>query len=137
MSKPPTAEDVQDDLALFPLMSREARITTLISILTRRPANDVPHFVTLQDGRTFEGSPLEIVTAMRARCFVQNSSLRDYMDWLVDNTSLWGITLVVTGETDAERAASIVDELLRTGLGQRGKVYSSAAVIRRARTWAH
>lgn len=134
MSKPPTAEDVQDDLAHFPLMSREERITTLISILTRRPANDVPHIVTLQDGRTFEGSPLEIVTAMRARCFVESSSLRDYIDWLVGNTLRWGITLVVTGETDAERAASIVDELLRTGLGQRGKVYSSAAVIRRART---
>lgn len=135
MSKPPTAEDLQDDLAFFPLMSREARITTLIAILTRRPANDVPHSVTLQDGRTFEGSPLEIVSAMRALCFVESSSLRDYMDWLVGNTWRWqGITLVVTGETDAERAASIVDELLRTGLGQRGKVYSSAAVIRRQRT---
>ena len=135
MSKTPSAEDLQDELAHFPLMSREARITTLIAILTRRPANDVPHTMTLQDGRTFEGSPLEIVGAMRALCFVESSSLCDYIDWLIGNTWRWeGITLAVTGETDAERAASIVDELLRAGLAQRGNVYSNAAVIRRART---
>jgi len=113
-------------------MSPEATVTTLVAILTRKPANDVPHTITLKDGRTFEGSPLEIVGAMRSLCFVGSNSLGDYIDWLIGNAWRWeGITLGVTGETDAERAASVVDELLRTGLAQRGPVYSVGRRSRR------
>ena len=106
-------------------MTREETISTLRAVLTRRPANDVPHIITLQDGRTLEGSALDIVGSMRALCFVTSSSLGDYIDWLIGNTWRWeGITLGVTGDTDAERAASLVAELVRTGLAQHGSVYS-------------
>jgi hypothetical protein len=117
---------------MFNPTPRDEQIAILVAVLTRKPANDVPQTITLQDGRTFVGSALEIVGAMRALCFVDSSSLRDYIDWLVGNTWRWeGVTLGVTGDTDAERAASVVDELLQAGLAQRGDVYT---VTKRSRT---
>lgn len=106
---------------MFTSTPRDEKIAILVAVLGRKPANDVPQTITLPDGRTFQGSALEIVGAMRALCFAPSSSVRDYMDWLVGNTRRWqGLTLGVTGDTDAERAASLVDELLRAGLARRG-----------------
>jgi len=43
-----------------------------------------------------------------------------YIAWVVENAGRHeGVALTVTGETDADRAASLVDEMIRTGLARR------------------
>lgn len=69
------------------------------------------------DGHVFEGTPTEIVAQMQGLAFAaQHLSLRDYIDWNVANIERgFGVKLVVTGDTDDERAASFLEQMMERG----------------------
>jgi len=72
----------------------------------------------IRDGRVLEGTPRQIVEAMRYIAFGQEQrSLSEYIDWLVDQVQrIESIDLKVDGETDDEKAASLVQAMLTAGL---------------------
>ncbi|HEU4404491.1 MAG TPA: hypothetical protein VFS43_04280 [Polyangiaceae bacterium] len=65
---------------------------------------------------------MQIVKAMQDVAFgVGDFTVPAYIAWVVDNARRFeGVELAVTGETDDERAASLVDAMLRAGLATRG-----------------
>jgi hypothetical protein len=77
--------------------------------------------IMLQDGRLMQGTPKQIVQQMRdLATFFEGKSFSEYIDWVVANTLRFeGFELHITGETDDERAQSLVDEMLRTDLARR------------------
>jgi hypothetical protein len=76
--------------------------------------------ITTKDGRSFTGTPLQIVKSMKGLAFGAPSSVADYIQWIVENTQRYeGVGLNVTGETDEELATSLVDEMVRVGLATR------------------
>jgi hypothetical protein len=72
----------------------------------------------IRDGRVLEGTPRQIVEAMRYIAFGQEQrSLSEYIDWLVDQVQrIESIDLKVEGDTDDEKAASLVQAMLTSGL---------------------
>jgi len=72
----------------------------------------------IRDGRVLEGTPRQIVEAMRYIAFGQEQrSLSEYIDWLVDQVQrIESIDLKVEGDTDDEKAASLVQAMLNSGL---------------------
>jgi len=70
------------------------------------------------DGRKFSGTPLQIVQAMQSIAFeVKRRTIGEYIDWVVDNTrSVEGLELKVAGNSDKERAESLVSAMIETGL---------------------
>ena len=72
----------------------------------------------VSDGRVFDGSPAQIVRQMQQIAFGKEQfTLGEYIDWLVEQTARFeGITLDVAGETAADKANSLVAELIRHGL---------------------
>jgi len=78
--------------------------------------------ITMNDDRLLEGTPLEIVRAMQALAFgAQDLAVPAYIAWVAANALRFeDVALAITGETDAERAASLLDEMVRTGLARRG-----------------
>jgi hypothetical protein len=74
--------------------------------------------IRMRDDRVFKGTPLQIVRAMQDIAFgVQDLSVRKYIEWVAENTRQFeGVELAIKGETDDELAASLVDEMVRTGL---------------------
>ena len=77
--------------------------------------------ILTRDDRVFRGTPLQIVRAMQDTAFdVQDFTARKYIEWVVANAARFeNVELVVTGETDDELAASLVEELVRVGLTSR------------------
>ena len=77
--------------------------------------------IILKD-RVFQGTPLQIVRAMQDIAFgVDDFTVPQYIAWVVDNALRFeDVALKITGDTDAERAASLIDEMVRTGLARRG-----------------
>jgi hypothetical protein len=77
--------------------------------------------ILMRDDRTFEGTPLQIVRAMQDLAFgVQDLPVSKYIEWVVANARKFeGVELAVIGQTDDELAASLVDEMVRTGLTYR------------------
>lgn len=75
----------------------------------------------LNDGRVFQGTPKQIVEAMQYIAFGQeNRTLGEYIDWLVDQVErLESTSLRVEGETDDEKAASLVQAMVGSGLAVR------------------
>jgi hypothetical protein len=75
----------------------------------------------MRDERVFQGTPRQIVRAMQDIAFgVNDFTFRQYIDWVVANAQKFeGVELTVTGETDDDLAASLVDEMIRTGLTKR------------------
>jgi len=75
----------------------------------------------MSDGRVFQGTPKQIVEAMQYIAFGQEQrSLGEYIDWLVDQVQrLESIELKVEGDTDEEKAASLVQAMLGSGLAER------------------
>ena len=69
------------------------------------------------DGHVFEGTPKQILTQMQSLAFAaQHLSLRDYIDWNVSNIARgFEVTFKITGETDEDRAASFLDEMIARG----------------------
>jgi len=75
----------------------------------------------LNDGRVFQGTPKQIVEAMQYIAFGQeNRTLGEYIDWLVDQVErLESTSLNVEGDTDEEKAASLVQAMLGSGLAEK------------------
>ena len=73
------------------------------------------------DGRVLEGTAKQIVEAMHYVAFGQEQrTLSEYIDWAVDQASRMNeIDLKVEGETDEEKAASLVDAMLEAGLAEK------------------
>jgi len=77
--------------------------------------------IRMRDERVFQGTPRQIVRAMQDIAFgVNDFTFRQYIDWVVANAQKFeGVELTLTGETDDDLAASLVDEMIRTGLTKR------------------
>lgn len=77
--------------------------------------------IRMRDERVFQGTPRQIVRAMQDIAFgVHDFTFRQYIDWVVANAQRFeGVELTLTGETDDDLAASLVDEMIRTGLTKR------------------
>ena len=74
--------------------------------------------VVLQDGRSFEGTPLQILTQMkRIAFFVEEMDITEYIDWVALNVGdLHGSVIDVRGESAEERASSLLDALIARGM---------------------
>lgn len=74
------------------------------------------------DGRRLSGTPVQIVQGMQMLAFGQEDrSLTEYMEWSAQMLQrMEGVELEVVGETDEERAASFIDEMVAKGLALRG-----------------
>lgn len=77
--------------------------------------------IVMRDGRVFQGTPKQIVKAMQDIAFgVEDFTVPEYIDWVVANARKFeDVELDVRGDTDDERAASLVEEMVRTGLTKR------------------
>ena len=78
--------------------------------------------IVTRDERVLEGTPLQIVQAMKGMAFgVEGFTMRQYIEWVVANAERFeGVVLKVEGGTDEELVASLVAEMIRTGLARRG-----------------
>jgi hypothetical protein len=78
--------------------------------------------IVMRDGRVFQGTALQIVKAMHDIAFgVDDFTVPKDLEWVVANTLKFEeLQLEVKGETDEELAASLVAEMLRTGLTAKG-----------------
>ena len=74
--------------------------------------------IVMRDGRVFRGTAVQIVKAMQDIAFgVEQFTLPEYIDWVVQNAAKFEeVELKIMGETDEEKAASLVAEMIRTGL---------------------
>jgi predicted P-loop ATPase len=77
--------------------------------------------IVLNDDREFQGTPLQIVHAMQNIAFGGDGlTARRYIESVVDDAQRFeGIALRVTGNTDSDLAASLINEMVRTGLARR------------------
>jgi len=75
----------------------------------------------MSDGRVLEGTPKQIVEAMQYIAFGQETrTLGEYIDWLTDQVErLEQIALHVEGDTDEEKAKSLVQAMLGAGLAEK------------------
>lgn len=75
----------------------------------------------LNDGRVFQGTPMQIVEAMHYRAFGQESrTLSEYIDFMLEQISRMNeLALTADGETDEEKANAFVDAILEAGLARR------------------
>ena len=73
------------------------------------------------DGRVLEGTAKQIVEAMHYVAFGQEQrTLSEYIDWAVDQASRMNeLDLKVDGDTDEEKAASLVEAMLGAGLAEK------------------
>lgn len=74
--------------------------------------------IMMRDGRVFQGTPKQIVQAMQDIAMpAQHLSLSEYMEWVAANALKWeAVELRHDGETDEERAKSLVDSMLEAEL---------------------
>lgn len=74
--------------------------------------------IIMRDERVFQGTAVQIVQAMKSIAFgVDDFTLSQYIDWVARNAAKFeDVELKITGETDDEKAASLVAEMIRTGL---------------------
>jgi hypothetical protein len=78
--------------------------------------------IVMRDGRVFQGTALQIVKAMQDIAFgVDDFTVPKYIEWVVANARKFEeVELDVKSETDEELAASLVAEMIRTGLTAKG-----------------
>jgi hypothetical protein len=78
--------------------------------------------IVMNDDRVFQGTPLQIVRAMQSISFgAEALTLQKYVASVVEDAQRFeGVALAASGDTDAELAASLIDEMIRTGLAWRG-----------------
>ena len=74
--------------------------------------------IIMRDDREFVGTPVQIVRAMKDIAFgVEHLNLAQYIEWVVANAKKFEeVDLMVSGATDDELSAALVDEMMRTGL---------------------
>ena len=77
--------------------------------------------IIMRDDREFIGTPVQIVRAMKDIAFgVEHLNLAQYIEWVVANAKKFEeVELEVSGKTDDELSAALVDEMVRTGLTRR------------------
>ena len=75
----------------------------------------------MADGRVLEGTAKQIAEAMHALAVGQeNRTLSEYIDWAVDQARRMNeIDLEVEGDTDDEKAQSLVRAMLAAGLAEK------------------
>ena len=75
----------------------------------------------MADGRVLEGTAKQIAEAMHALAFGQeNRTLLEYVDWAVDQARRMNeIDMQVEGDTDDEKAKSLLRAMLEAGLAER------------------
>ena len=75
----------------------------------------------MADGRVLEGTAKQIAEAMHALAFGQeNRTLTEYIDWAVEQARRMNeIDMQVEGDTDDEKAKSLVRAMLEAGLAER------------------
>ena len=75
----------------------------------------------MADGRVLEGTTKQIAEAMHALAFGQeNRTLSEYIDWAVDQARCMNeIDMQVEGDTDDEKAKSLVRSMLEAGLAEK------------------
>jgi len=68
--------------------------------------------IVTRDDRVFEGTALQIVRAMQGPAFnIDDLTVAKYIVWVVANVQKFeGVALAITGDTEDELAASLVDE---------------------------
>src|SRR5690606_15318110 len=90
--------------------------------LASAPEGDRNMKIVMRDGRVFHGTALQIVKAMQDIAFgVEDFTVPKYIEWVIANARKFEeVELDVKGETDEELAASLVAEMLRTGLTAKG-----------------
>ncbi len=72
--------------------------------------------ITTPEGRTFTGTPKQIIQQMHdVGPFSAALSLDEYVDRCVVNAETMGQAIAITGANIDERAASLLSELLRVG----------------------
>jgi hypothetical protein len=78
--------------------------------------------IVMRDGRVFQGTPKQIVQGMQDIAFsARDLKFSDYIDWVVQNALRFDeAELRVQGDSDDERASSLVSEMIRTGLARKG-----------------
>jgi len=78
--------------------------------------------IIMRDGKQYNGSPLNIIKDMKHFAFyAKGFSIPEYIRSVVQGAAKWeGKHLVVTGETEDELALSLVEEMIRVGLANRG-----------------
>ena len=78
--------------------------------------------IVTRDERVLEGTPLQIVQAMKGMAFgVEGFTMRQYIEWVVANAERFeGVVLKVEGGTDEELVASLVAEMILAGLARQG-----------------
>jgi hypothetical protein len=77
--------------------------------------------IVMRDGRVFQGTALQIVKAMQDIAFgVDQMTLGQYIDWVVQNALRFEeVELVVSGATTEERATTLVEAMVASGLAER------------------
>ena len=76
--------------------------------------------ITMTDGRRLSGTAKQIVEDMKLIAFGHDDdTLSEYIDWLVTQAQEFeGVTLNVTGDSDDEKATSLISEMKRAGLAR-------------------
>ncbi len=77
--------------------------------------------IIMRDDREFVGTPVQIVKAMKDIAFgVEHLNLAQYIGWVVANAKKFEeVELNVSGASDEELSATLVDEMIRTRLTRR------------------
>lgn len=72
-----------------------------------------------RNARIYEGSPVEIVRQMQLQDMARrHTSLGEFVDATVHEAEHWGFQLTVHGETEEERATSLIASMLNTRLAR-------------------
>ena len=74
--------------------------------------------IGMRDGREFEGTPVEIVRAMKGLAWdAEKLSLSEYIDWVAANAKKFeDVQLDVAGESEEKKAEALVQAMLDQGL---------------------
>lgn len=77
--------------------------------------------VRAQDGRVFDGTPIQIVQSMKSIALgAPNMTLGQYVDWVAARAeAIEGVALEVGGVTDEEKCARLIERMLERGLAER------------------
>ena len=74
--------------------------------------------IEMRDGRRFQGTPIQIVQAMKSIAFgVERLPLSEYIDWVATQALKFeGVELKVAGDDEAAKADALVKSMLAAGL---------------------
>lgn len=75
----------------------------------------------VQDGRVFDGTPVQIVQSMKSIALgAPTMTLGQYVDWVAARAgAIEGLALEVGGVTDEEKCERLIERMLARGLAER------------------